>query len=292
MFKRALISTDFEDGLDRLACVIPSLTAAGLTELTFYHNVPVLTDRSVPRVDEEGMKAARKRFEEIVQSVPAETAVKVDVTCGRASDNILKQVETSQCEVLFLGTPTRNLLSEKIFGSTTAKLIERTKVPMMILRPQLVSTFTTEELSLRCRNLFSYLLVPYDGTKGSNEFLEVLKAQIQQNPLNNAHHYRLLWVIDENIRRELRGDNPLQDARDRLHKVADTLRELNVNVETLVVEGDPFEEIMKAADRFDIGAIATSSRGIGGFLRWSVPSLTREILRQSWHPVLYFPKDD
>ncbi|MEM1292656.1 MAG: universal stress protein, partial [Cyanobacteria bacterium P01_H01_bin.162] len=92
-------------------------------------------------------------------------------------------------------------------------------------------------------------------------------------------------------RRELRGDNPLQDAREKLHKAADTLRELNVNVETFVKEGDPLEEILRAADQYDIGAIATSSRGIGGLLRWSVPSLTRELLRQSWHPVLYFPKE-
>jgi len=35
-----------------------------------------------------------------------------------------------------------------------------------------------------------------------------------------------------------------------------------------VVEGDPLEEILRAADRYDIGAIATSSRGIGGVLRW------------------------
>lgn len=292
MFKRALISTDFEDGLYRLACVIPSLTTGGITEITFFHNVPVQTDRSVPRVDEEGMKAARERFEEIVQCVPDETEVKVSVTCGRPSDNILKQVESSGCEVLFLGTPTRNVLSEKLFGSTTMKLVERVEVPLMILRPQLVSTYTTEELSIRCRNLFHYLLIPYDGSKGSTEFLEVLKAQIEKSPPPAAHQYWLLWVIDENIRRELRGDNPMQDARDRLHQAAETLRELDLNVETMVVEGDPLEEIMRAANHHDIGAIATSSRGIGGFLRWSVPSLTREILRQSWHPVLYFPKSD
>jgi nucleotide-binding universal stress UspA family protein len=65
-----------------------------------------------------------------------------------------------------------------------------------------------------------------------------------------------------------------------------------LNVTTLVVEGDPLTEILRAADRYDIGAIATSSRGIGGLLRWSIPSLTREILRHSWHPVLYFPKAD
>jgi nucleotide-binding universal stress UspA family protein len=292
MFQRALISTDFEDSLYRLACVIPSLTAAGITDITFFHNVPVNDDRSVPRVDEEGIANARKRLEAMVGAIPGETAVRVDITSGRPSDNILKQVEASNAEVLFLGTPTRNVLSEKLFGSTTMKLVERTAVPMLILRPQLVATYTTEELAIRCRNLFNYLLIPYDGSKGSHEFLETLKAQIKQHPPGAEHKYWLLWVIDDNIRRELRGDNPMQEAREQLHKVADTLRELDLNVETEVVEGDPLEEIMRAADFHDIGAIATSSRGIGGFLRWSVPSLTRDILRQSWHPVLYFPKHD
>jgi nucleotide-binding universal stress UspA family protein len=292
MFQRALISTDFKDGLYRLACVIPSLAAGGITDITFFHDVPVQTDRSVPRVDEEGMQAARQRFEEIIKTVPEDVDVKIHVTCGRASDNILKQVESTGCEILFLGTPTRNVLSEKLFGSTTMKLVERIDIPIMILRPQLVSTYTTEELAIRCRHLFHYLLIPYDGSKGSTEFLQTLKTQIQKSPPPaDRHQYWLLWVVDENIRRELRGDNPLDEARERLHQAAETLRELDLKVETLVVEGDPLEEILKAADHHDIGAIATSSRGIGGFLRWSVPSLTREILRHSWHPVLYFPKD-
>ena len=290
MFQKALISTDFDDGLYRVARVIPSLAAGGMTDITFFHNVAVQTDRSVPRVDDEGMKAAQARLEELIQNVPSGTQVKVNVACGQPSDNILKQIETSGCEVVFLGTPTRNMLSEKLFGSTTMNLVERTPVPMMILRPQLVSTYTTEELAIRCRNLFEYLLIPYDGTKGSTEFLEIIKTRIKKSPPSANHKYWLLWVIDDNIRRELQGDNPLQEAQERLHKAADTLRELNVNVETLVREGNPLDEILQAANEYDIGAIATSSRGIGGFLRWSVPSLTREILRQSWHPVLYFPK--
>ena len=293
MFQQALISTDFEDGLYRLGCVIPSLAEGGITSITFFHTVPVQSDRSVPRVDEEGMQIARERFKQMIEVVPEGVDIKIDVVCGRPSDNILKRIESTGCEVLFLGTPIRNVLSEKLFGSTTMKLVERVDVPLLILRPQLISTYTTEELSIRCRNLFHYLLIPYDGTKGSIEFLATLKARLQKlPPPSDANKYWLLWVIDDNIRRELRGDNPLQDAQEQLQEAADTLRELDVNVETLVVEGDPLEEILKAADQYDIGAIATSSRGIGGFLRWSVPSLTREILRQSWHPVLYFPKED
>ena len=290
MFQKALISTDLEDGLYRLAYTIPSLAESGFKQITFFHNVPVETDRSVPRVDEDEVAAAQASLKEEIQEVPDGVDVKVIVSGGRASNNILQQVEVTGCDVLFLGMPTRNILSEKLFGSTTMKLVERTPVPMMILRPQLVSTFTTAELSMRCRHLFQNLLIPYDGTAGSTEFLDTLKGQIQQSPPPANHQYWLLWVVDDNIRRELQGDHPMEDARQRLEKVAEALRALKLNVKTLVVEGDPLTEILRAADRYDIGAIATSSRGIGGLLRWSVPSLTREILRHSWHPVLYFPK--
>ncbi|MBE7380961.1 MAG: universal stress protein [Leptolyngbya sp. SIO1E4] len=292
MFQRALISTDFEDGLYRLGYVAAALVEGGLTEITFFHNVAVQTDRSVPRINEEAMAAAQQRLQQAIQDVPEAATVDVCVECGRPSDNILKQMQQTSSDVIFLGMPTRNLLSEKLFGSTTMGLVERTPIPMMILRPQLISTYTTQELALRCRNLFHYLLIPYDGSQGSHEFLEVLQAQIRKVPPPAEHKYLLLWVIDDSIRRELQGDNPMQEAEERLHKAGDSLRQLGVTVETLVREGDPLEEIMLTAEQYDISAIATYSRGIGGFLRWSVPSLTREILRQSWHPVLYFPHGD
>ncbi|MEM9002071.1 MAG: universal stress protein [Cyanobacteria bacterium P01_F01_bin.86] len=290
MFQRALVCTDFEDGLYRLGYVLPGLVEGGLNAITLFHNVAVETERGVPKVDEAGIESARQRFQEIIQEVPQGTTVEINVECGLPIDNILKQVQVTAADVIFLGTPTRNVLSEKLFGSTTMGLVERTPVPMMILRPQLVSIYTTEELTIRCRNLFNYLLIPYDGTEGSNRFLEVLQAYLKKSPPPAAHKYCLLWVIDDSIRRELRGDNPMQDAEERLHKAGDMLRELGLTVETIVREGDPLEEILLVAEQYDISAIATSSRGIGGFMRWSVPSLTRDILRQSWHPVLYFPE--
>lgn len=291
MFQRALISTDFTDGLYRLGYVIPSLVEGGLNQITFFHCVAIQTDRSVPRVDEDALAAAQERLEQIVQDVPEGVTTQILVEGGRPSDDILKQIQQTESDVIFLGMPTRNVLSEKLFGSTTMGLVERTSVPMMIMRPQMVSTYTTAELGLRCQNLFHYLLIPYDGTQGSTKFLEALQAQIQKNPPPPAHKYILLWVIDDGIRRELRGDNPIQDAEERLHAAGDMLRQLGVTVETIVREGEPLEEILQAAEQYDISAIAIRSRGIGGFIRWSVPSLTRELLRQSWHPVLYFPEE-
>ena len=51
MFQRALICTDFTDGMYRLAQFVPALAAGGLKSFMFFHNVPMETEREIPRVD-------------------------------------------------------------------------------------------------------------------------------------------------------------------------------------------------------------------------------------------------
>jgi nucleotide-binding universal stress UspA family protein len=63
-----------------------------------------------------------------------------------------------------------------------------------------------------------------------------------------------------------------------------------VQLRTLVRVGSPLKEILATAADEDMTAIATASPHVGSFWEWSVRSLTGEILRQSWHPVLFFPR--
>lgn len=291
MFRRALLCTDFTDGIYRLAKFVPSLAAGGFQQLVFFHNVSVESDREIPRIEPETLEAPRLRLANLLRDVPSDVEVLVDVQVGRPSDNILRLAQHHQSDVIILGTPTRTLLEEKLFGSTTIRLTERTKVPLAILRPQLLSTYTTSELELRCEHLFRYLLIPYDGSQGADHLLAQVKGAVQSNPDSVLERCRLLWVIDDSVRRELQGDDPLKTAQIRLESVQSELAQLGLVVNTSVVEGDPLTEIMLAVETHDIGAIATCSRGIGGFMKWSVPSLTREILRGSWHPVLFFPSE-
>jgi nucleotide-binding universal stress UspA family protein len=289
MFQRALICTDFTDGMDRLAQFVPSLAAGGFKALVFFHNVSVESGREIPREDPEMLEGPRQRLQTLLREVPDDVEVTVEVQMGRASDSILHLAKQHQVDVIFLGTPTRTMLEEKLFGSTTAQLAKVTEIPLIILRPQLVSTFTTAELKLRCAHLFRYLLVPYDGSEGGQNLVEKICHQVKTNPNSVLERVRLLWVIDDNIRPELHGDNPIQQAQQELDQVQAKLASLNLVVNTDVVEGDPLVEITKTAEIYDIGAIAICSRNISGLLRWSAPSLTREILRCSWHPVLFFP---
>ncbi|NJN21507.1 MAG: universal stress protein [Leptolyngbya sp. RL_3_1] len=288
MFRRALICTDFSDGLYRLTQVVPSLVTGGLQQLTFFHNVPLQTDRGVPQINKAEMAAAQNRLEQALGPIPDPASVSVEVMSGRPQDNILALVESTGADVVFLGMPTRNLLTEKLFGSTTMGLVERLQVPVMILRPQLISTYTTPELELRCRSLFQYLLVPYDGEETSERLLQRIQMAVEQSPERVLQRCLILWVVDESIRPELRCDQAT--AETKLAEASAGLRDLGVMVETLVKQGDPQAELFKVAENRDISAIAVFSSHKRGLQRWSVPSFTREILRCSWHPVLDFPE--
>jgi nucleotide-binding universal stress UspA family protein len=289
MFQRALICTDFTDGMHRLAQFVPSLAAGGFQSLTFFHNVAIDAEREIPSNDPEILAKPKQRLTDLLRNVPDQVEVKVEVQMGRASDNILRLAKQCHADVIFLGTPTRTMLEEKLFGSTTMQLAEKSSIPLMILRPQLISTYTTAELELRTSNLFRYLLLTYDGQQGGKTLIEKVRKQVQSNPNSVLERVRLLWVIDENIRREFHGDHPLEQAQAECNTIQEELAALGIVVNTTVVEGDPIQQIMLTAEQYDIGAIATCTRGLGGFLKWSTPSLTRDILRRSWHPVLYFP---
>ncbi|MBD1876508.1 universal stress protein [Nodosilinea sp. FACHB-131] len=289
MFQRALICTDFTDGIYRLAQFVPSLAAGGFKSLVFFHSVSVDSEREIPRNSPELLEKPRQRLQALLRDLPNDIDVTVEVQMGRASESILRLAKKHQSDVIFLGSPTRTLLEEKLFGSTTANLAEKTTIPVVILRPQLVSTYTTAELKLRCAHLFRYLLVPYNGTQGGKSLLKKIQQQVKNNPNSVLERVRLVWVVDENVRRELRGDNSLKQAEQELDQLQSELAALNLVVNTTVVEGSPLIEILKTAEMHDIGAIATCSSNLGGILKWSAPSLTREILRSSWHPVLFFP---
>ncbi|MEO0458871.1 MAG: universal stress protein [Cyanobacteria bacterium P01_A01_bin.114] len=291
MFKRALICTDFEDGLQRLVHFVPGLATGGLEQIVFFHNVPLTPEREIPKVDAEEVEAARQRLAVAQQSAPEGTTVKVEVQSGRAIDNILKSAKTNDSDIIFLGMPTRTLLTEKLFGSTTVGITKQTMSPLMILRPQLVATYRESELMLRMQHLFEYLLLPYDGSSSAQYLVNQIKHQVSSTSNCKLKHCLLCWVIDDSVRKELRGAHQVNQAESELAKVKSELEELGISVNTEVRQGDPKGEILKSAEVNDITAIAVCSGKSNMLARFSVPSFTNMLLRCSWHPILHFPRE-
>ena len=289
MFQNALICTDFSDGLYRLVEFVPSLAAGGIKQITFFNNVPIEKEREIPRVDQDNIERSRNRLSTALNNPSTGVKVQVQVDCGLPIDNILKLAQTSQAEIIFLGMPTRTLLTEKLFGSTTMELTQQTPIPLLILRPQLISAYTTEELDLRCRHIFRYLLLPYDGSKSADYLVEQIKQRVQAQPDCTLEKCLLCWIIDEGVRKELQPADPLGEAQAKLDAAKEALSDLNLEVKTEIRQGVPIEALLEAAEIHDITAIAVSSGSTSSFMKWSIPSFTSDILRRSWHPVMYFP---
>ena len=104
----------------------------------------------------------------------------------------------------------------------------------------------------------------------------------------------LLAVLDTSSRRysEEDADEQCRDAEAKLHELGEYFTKQvghSLSIEYLVRKGSPVKEILTTAQEEDITAIATSSTNIGKIWELTVPSITGEILRRSWHSVSVFP---
>ncbi|MBW4463856.1 MAG: universal stress protein [Pegethrix bostrychoides GSE-TBD4-15B] len=292
MFQRLLICTSLADGMQRFVSFLPSLAANGIEQVTFLHVVP-FEGRGIPHPDESEVQRAKEQLAIDPASQPANLEVKVEVQAGRPFERILETAKAERSDLVVLGTESRSLLTEKLFGSTAVSLCQSNKLPMLILRPQLISTYTVEELDLRCRHLFRYLLIPFDGSETAKRLLSTVKQRAQRSPQGlpqGLEECLLLCVIENNDRIDkIMHDSRIQAAEAQLAEAKAELEELNLKVTTRIEEGDRMSVTLDMAIDYDITAIAIATNSFGTLAELSSPSFTGELLRRSWHPVLFVP---
>ena len=291
MFKRVLICTDFTDSLQRLAKFVPDLAKGGMTHIVFFHSVPLMTSREIPCVDEEKVEKAREILSAAEKNVPEGTTVEIDIASGRDNENIIRAVKKHNPDIVFSGMATRSALNERVFGSTTMEIVDKVQVPIMVLRPQLVSTYRESELSQRCQHLFDYLLVPYDDSSGSKKLVSEIGRKLHSDPRCALETCLLCSVVDDGGR--VASNDPIEAAQAQLDEAKATLEgtgaDNSLTVITEVRVGNPLEEVLKSGEIHDISAIAVCPRKGSGLFKIT-PSFTSAIMRTSWHPVIHFPR--
>jgi nucleotide-binding universal stress UspA family protein len=289
MFQRLLICTDFFDGLQRLTGFTSSLAASGIKHLTFLHCVPLDERGRIPKVDTVHLEQARKRLASAIESVPAGLEVQIVVESGRPNDLILKLARDRHCDLIVLGVSLRTALSETLFGSTTRAIHEQSTVPILTLRPQLITTYSADELALRCQNLFKTLMIPYDGTAAARHVVAQVKQRVQANSPTLLQGCTLCWVLGMD-RRDVPQQPFIEAAQTALLAVKTELDSLGLQVRTEVRQGEAVIEVLEACSEPDISAIALSTNTRNRLASLYPPSFAQEMLQKSWHPILFFPQ--
>jgi len=119
--------------------------------------------------------------------------------------------------------------------------------------------------------------------------LQKVKAYAQKRPDHSLSECLLMWVIEEVGRKPVSKEQQVQVAQEKLKQIKADLEALGLQVKTEVRVGNPYLEVLDAATVFDIRAIAVSSETIGSIIELPIRSFAGELMRRSWHPVLFFP---
>ena len=288
MFQSCLICTDLADGLHRLVDFVPDLARAGLKKIIFFSSVPFWEEGEVPRIDTDQVEQVKKLLEKALSNAPGGIKVQIEVASGKPLDTIPRVLQTHEVDVILTGTPIRSLLEEKFFGSTSVGLSKLTERPLTIIRPQLLTTYTTEELSLRCQHLWRYLLIPYNSSKSARYLIDQIKLYVERYPQSAPQQCMLISVVDSVGRQAVLKEHRIQEAKEQLETVKAELEMLGIAVNTEVREGNPLHEIMDAALEFDITSIAIATSQRNSLLEFTAPSFANDLIRRSWFPVVFF----
>ncbi|MFM2428980.1 MAG: hypothetical protein RLZZ511_193 [Cyanobacteriota bacterium] len=287
MFQRLLICTDLNDGLQQLGRSIASFAAIGVQHITFLSSKPIEETKGVPRLEASEIakvKAAVQHW--LPETLPI--AVDIEVQMGRATDVILAVAAQSQADLIVLGTASKTNLNEKLFGSTTIDLAKKTTIPLLIFRPQLLDVMTREELDLRCGELFQRLLIPYNGSPAAQHIVDRVVALNQ--PQGTVGRATLCWVNADRNWLSLPETEQAAQIEQQLTPAETKLQAAQITSDRAVHQGSALQGILATAREADITAIAIASNSLGTLLEWTTPSLTGDLIRQSWYPLLFFPQ--
>ena len=138
--------------------------------------------------------------------------------------------------------------------------------------------------------MYKRIVVPLDGSSLAEQALPHAVAQASQfqaevillkvlEPLRDVVYSAPAAVLSaEKLSAQL--------AHDYLEEVAAGLREQGITVQVAEVEGEPYVEIIRYAEKQGADLIVISTRGHSGFSRWLLGSVTDRVVRGATVPVL------
>jgi nucleotide-binding universal stress UspA family protein len=228
-----------------------------------------LADAECRKNEQFYLDATAKRLA-AVQPVPTTTAV-VD---GIVPDGLLERSENDRADLIVMTTHGRGPVSRFFLGSVADELIRRSRVPVLLVRPN------AEAASLAAEPVFENVLIALDGS--------ALAEQVLPPALELAH----LMEARVTLLRVVEYESARAAAEAYLEPLARPARQHGLRVRTRVlVAAHAAEAILKEGEALTGNLIALATRGHGGLRRMLLGSVADKVIRGAVTPVLvYHPR--
>lgn len=214
--------------------------------------------------------------------------VTVQALQGRgAAEYILREGEADTSGLIAISTHGRHGITNWVLGSTSDKVIQAAKNPMLVFRP----TAGTRSVS---ETKVSTVIVPLDGSTMAEQALphavnlaRSLGARmvLARAVLSAAELYRFIgyfYIPPPTLSLDMEAE-----AMRYLEETVEKVRNQGVvQVDQTLLHGDPAISIVDLAASSKESLIVMTTHGRSGIRRWVLGSVTDRIIRTSENPVL------
>lgn len=168
-----------------------------------------------------------------------------------------------------------------LLGSVAEAVLRHSHVPMLIVRPSASPKETRVDAAVR------RVLVPLDGSETATQVLDDLPRWVGENT-----ELILLRATGFGVRENssFLSSDQLEDLASALEEDLQSIRPAGfAKIDHLVLDADPAEAILAAAEQRECDLIAMSTHGRSGWRRFLLGSVTEKVARHARCPVLAFP---
>jgi nucleotide-binding universal stress UspA family protein len=288
--ERILCPIDFSDISHHAlahAAAIARWYEAKLTMLYVFVSLPTV---DVPPVvldedDRARLIAQMREFACIAsRDVPVDYQVR---EAGLVHDAIVRQVDATKADMLVLGTHGRSGFQRLFLGSVTEKAMRNAKCPTLIVPPR------APDIAPDAPVQFRRILCPIDFSDSSLAALEyaINMAEESDAQLTLLHVTELPaaltqepFVVDVELARI--REAAVNDARRKLEQLIPEEARAYCAVDTAVVEGRAYREILRQAAQKNTDLVVMGVHGRGALDLLLFGSTTHHVIRAATCPVL------
>jgi nucleotide-binding universal stress UspA family protein len=242
------------------------------------------------------------------------------ITNGEPADEIARQAELNQCDLIAMSTHGRNFITSAVLGGVTTKVIRSTTIPVLTIAPGRARDFldkiwdSTEHghqstLSRQQSNSYKYIdkeigaittiaalldgselaedVLPYVVRLAQALTLEVVLLRVVANELPYLEPSGAM--IDFGANFQAIDDALIGEAERYLDEKAKVLEKAGLKVRAQVLRGAPVPAIIDYTQQNQISMIAMTTHGRTGLIRLILGSVTDSLIRASGRPVLVVP---
>ena len=180
------------------------------------------------------------------QPVPGPKQLEFRVRTGKPAIEILREARETATDLIVMSSRGHTGVRKMFFGSTTERVLRETFVPVLVTPPDRPTGHSLADFARQV----SHVLAPVDLTPASLRQVSLAGtvAQALSVPLLIAHILEPI-AIPVRIRLAVGGADASRRARaeEQMNEIVASVA-ARVNTETLVLGGDPADEIVKLSD--------------------------------------------